>query len=449
MTRAYDLAIVGSGTAASVIASRCRAAGWTVAVIDSRPFGGTCALRGCDPKKVLVGAADAIDSIRRLEGKGIRVGEARIDWPELIAFKRSIIASAPASRELEFAKSGIEAFHGRARFTGARTLAVGSDVLEGRRVVVAAGAKPATLGIPGEEHLTTSECFLELERLPSNIVFVGGGYISFEFAHIAARAGARVTVLHRGERPLESFDPDLVDLLLARTRALGVEIHLRTEVTGIERREDRFRVQAVTSGERLALEADLVVHGAGRVADIDDLGLEAGGVERDGAGVKVNAYLQSVSNPDVYAAGDAAAGGPPLSPVAGYEGRVAAANLLQGNHVSTDYTVVPSVVFTVPPLASVGLDERTARERGLRFTTHHERTASWHSSRRVGESASGFKVLVDDVNGRIVGAHLLGPNAEEVINVFAMAMRASLSTSDIKQLLFAYPTSAADTPYMV
>ncbi len=449
MTKRYDLVVIGTGTAASTVASRCRHAGWTVAIIDSRPFGGTCALRGCDPKKVLVGAAEAIDGIRRLDGQGIHVERTRIEWPRLMEFKRSIIASVPASREQGFAKSGIEAFHGRARFTGPTTVVVGSDVLEARHVVVAAGAKPAALGIPGEEHLITSERFLELDQLPSTIVFVGGGYISFEFAHVAVRAGARVSILHRGERPLQLFDPDLVDLLVARTRALGVEIHLHTTGMGIERRDDHFRVQATTNEKHTVFDADMVVHGAGRVAEIDDLGLEAAGVEWDGHGVRVNEYLQSVSSPAVYAAGDAAAGGPNLTPVAGYEGRIVAANLLEGNHVTTDYAVVPSVVFTVPPLASVGLDERTARERGLRFTTHHEHTASWYSARRVGEPASGFKVLVDDVSSRIVGAHLLGRDAEEVINLFAMAMRAGLSASDIQQMLFAYPTSASDMAYMV
>src|SRR5712692_1221422 len=449
MTNRYDLVVIGTGTAASTVASRCRHAGWTVAIIDSRPFGGTCALRGCDPKKVLVGAAEAVDSIHRLEGKGIHLGDTEIEWPRLIEFKRSIIASVPASREQGFAKSGIEAFHGRARFTGPTTIVVGSDVLEARHLVVAAGAKPAALGIPGEEHVITSERFLELDQLPSTIVFVGGGYISFEFAHVAVRAGARVSILHRGERPLELFDPDLVDLLVARTRALGVEIHLHTTAMGIERRDDQFRVQATTSGEHAVFDADMVVHGAGRVAEIDDLGLEAAGVKWDGHGVKVNEYLQSVSHPAVYAAGDAAAGGPPLTPVAGYEGRIVAANLLEGNSVTADYTVVPSVVFTIPPLASVGLQQGAARERALRFTTHHEHTASWYASRRVGESASGFKVLVDSGTGRILGAHLLGRDAEEVINLFAMAMRAGLSASDIQQMLFAYPTSASDMAYMM
>ena len=193
MTRRYEVVVIGSGTAASTVASRCRAAGWTIAVVDSRPFGGTCSLRGCDPKKILVGAAEAVEWVRRLSGKGVESANTRIDWSRLVEFKRSLIADVPRSREAGFLKRGIDAFHGRATFSGPTTVVVGDDVLEGRYVVVAAGARPATVRIPGAEHLVTSEQFLELDRLPSRILFVGGGYISFEFAHIAARAGATVS----------------------------------------------------------------------------------------------------------------------------------------------------------------------------------------------------------------------------------------------------------------
>ncbi|MCA1585260.1 MAG: NAD(P)/FAD-dependent oxidoreductase [Acidobacteria bacterium] len=323
--------------------------------------------------------------------------------------------------------------------------------MEGRHVLVAAGAKPVDLGIPGGEHLVTSEQFLELDDLPSGVVFVGGGFISFEFAHVAARAGARVTILHRGERPLELFDPDLVYLLAARTRALGIDLQLGTSVTGIERSGEGFVVHASTGGAVRRVEGALVVHGAGRVPEIDDLGLDIAGVAWDQRrGVTVNDYLQSVSNPAVYAAGDAAAtGGPPLTPVAGYDARVVAMNLLEGNTVRPDYSIVPSVLFTLPPLASVGLGEQAAREAGLTFATHHEKTDGWYSSRRIGEEASGFKVLVEESTGRVLGAHLLGPHAEEVINLFAVAMRGGLSAADLKSMLFGYPTSASDVPYMV
>ncbi len=449
--RAFGLVIIGTGSAASVVASRCRAAGWTVAIVDSRPFGGTCALRGCDPKKVLVGAAEAIDSIRRLDGRGIVPAGVRIDWRGLMAFKRSIIAAVPRNREEGFAKEGIEAFHGRAHFIGPTAIAVGSDELEGRHILVATGAKPADLGIPGREHLITSGQFLELDDLPSSIVFVGGGYISFEFAHVAARAGARVTIVHRGERPLELFDPDLVDLLEARTRALGIALQVRTDVTGIERSRDGFVVHASTGGAARKVESALVVHGAGRVPEIDDLGLDTAGVAWDRRrGVIVNEYLQSASNPAVYAAGDAAAsGGPALTPVAGYDGRVVATNLLQGNTVTPDYSIVPSILFTLPPLASVGLREQAARERGLKFVTHQENTDGWYSSRRIGEDTSGFKVLVEESSGRVLGAHVLGPHAEEVINLFAVAMRGGMLAADLKSMFFGYPTNASDVPYMV
>ena len=451
MKKAFDLVVIGTGSAASGVASRCRTAGWTVAIVDSRPFGGTCALRGCDPKKVLVGAAEAIDWIRRLDGKGIVPAGTRIDWRGLMAFKRSIIAAVPRSREEGFATKGIEAFHGRAHFIGPTTITVDGDELEGRHVLVATGAKPADLDIPGREHLIASEQFLELDDLPSSIVFVGGGYISFEFAHVAARAGARVTIVHRGERPLELFDPDLVDLLAARTRALGIDLQLRTTVTGIERSGEGFVVHTSTGGGARTVEAALVVHGAGRVPEIDDLGLDTAGVAWDRRrGVTVNTYLQSVSNPAVYAAGDAAAsGGPALTPVAGYDGRIVATNLLEGNTVTPDYAIVPSVVFTLPPLASVGLGEQAARARGLTFVTHHEHTEGWYSSRRIGEDTSGFKVLVEESGGRVLGAHVLAPHAEEVINLFAVAMRAGMPAADLKSTLFAYPTSASDVPYMV
>ena len=259
-----------------------------------------------------------------------------------------------------------------------------------------------------------------------------------------------MTILHRGERPLRAFDPDLVDLLVPRTRALGITLHLQTNVIGIERTGRVFRVQAAASGHSHAIEADLVVHGAGRVAEIHGLDLKAGGVDWSSTGVTVNEYLQSVSNPAVYAAGDSAATeGPKLTPVAGYHGRVVAANLLGGNHLTPDHSVVPSVVFTVPPVASVGLQERAARDRGLRFAVHHQNTSSWYSSQRIGEDASGFKVLIEKGSGHVLGAHLLGPYAEEVINLFAMAMRARMPAPAIKEMLFAYPTNSSDVRYML
>jgi glutathione reductase (NADPH) len=373
----------------------------------------------------------------------------RIDWSELMRFKRTFTEPVPSRTERQMAEAGIATFHGVARFTGRTTLQVGSDVLEGRYVAIAAGAKPADLKIDGADLLITSDDFLELNALPKRIVFVGGGYIAFEFAHVAARAGARVSIVHRGAKPLERFDPDLVDRLSEATRELGVDIHLQAEVKAIKRCAGGLCVTASAPGAELAVEADMVVHAAGRVPDVDDLDLAAGGVERYRGGVKVNDYLQSSSNPAVYAAGDAAASGPPLTPVASYEGGIAARNMLQGNHLKPNYDGVPSVVFSIPPLASTGLREAEARERGYRFQCNLQDTSSWYSSRRVREKHSGLKVLVEEGGEKILGAHLLGQEAGETINLFALAIRYGLTASHLKDALYAYPTHGSDIRYML
>lgn len=450
MEKTYDLAVIGTGTAGLTVASACRDEGWEVAIVDSRPFGGTCALRGCDPKKVLVGAAEAIDWTQRMKGKGIIPGNARLDWPELIRFKRTFTEPVPKAREEGFAKSGIVTFHGRAHFTGPGTLQVGNDRLEAKHIVIATGAWPARLRIEGDEHLIRSDEFLELEELPPRIVFVGGGYISFEFAHVAVRAGSQVTILHRGAHGLERFDTDLVDRLVEWSREIGIDIQLETSVESVEKTSSGLMVKASRRGEVKKYESDLIVHGAGRVPEIDDLDLAKGGVERERQGVKVNAYLQSTSNPSVYAAGDcAASGNPPLTPVAGYEGRIAAANLLKGNLEKAAYGSVPSVVFTIPPLAAVGLDERTARNRGLVFRTSSGDMSSWYASRRIGESCAAYKVLVEEGTERILGAHLLGSHAEEHINLFALAIRKGLRASDLKETIYSYPTHISNTQYLI
>ena len=385
-----------------------------------------------------------------MKGRGIQAAELQIDWPELMRFKRSFTEPVTKRREADFAKAGIAAFHGPARFAGPTTVQVGEETLQGRYAAIAAGAAPADLGIACAEHLTTSDQFLELNELPRRLLFIGGGYIAFEFAHVAALAGSQVTVLHRGPRPLALFDPDLVDQLVERTRELGIDLHLETEATGIEKISAQLIVQALAFGETRTFQTDMVVHSAGRVPELGDLNLDAAGIEWEKRGVRVNDFLQSVSIPGVYAAGDAAASeGLPLAPVASYEGLVVAANLLKGNHQKPNYLGIPSVVFTVPPLAAVGLSERGAREQNFKFRIKMEMTSTWYSSRRVAETYSGYKVLVEESTDRILGAHILGSEAGEVINLFALAIRSGMRATDLKHMLFAYPTSGSNLTRML
>ena len=448
MDRQYDLVVVGSGVT-SAVASRCREAGWSVVVVDRQPFGGTCALRGCVPKKILVGAAEAVNAARDLSGHGVPARELTLDWPELRAFKQSLIGRTTEHTEQAWAKAGIEQFHGVARFVGPTTLVVGDERLTGRRVLIAAGAMPVPLKFPGAEHVRISDDFLDLPRMPARVLFIGGGYISFEFAHVAARAGAEVTILDRGARPLDAFDPDLVDLLVKRTRELGMRVELNTEVRGLDAAGGGVVVHGLQNGSERRFDADMAVHGAGRVPDIDDLDLDVAGVKRDKRGVIVNQFLQSVSNPAVYAGGDAAANGPQLTPKADHDALVLTENLLQGNHRTPNYEGFASSVFTVPPLASTGLSEAAARARGSKVRVNSQETSGWFNTRRVGETVSGFKVLVEKETGRVLGAHLLGPHADEVINLFAVAVRLGLRADNLKEALYAYPTYGSDIRFML
>jgi len=450
MTHGFDLLVIGTGTAGATVAYSLRKAGWTVAIADKRPFGGTCALRGCDPKKVLVGAADLVDWYQRMRHRGIAGEHAHVDWPELMRFKRTFTDPVPEDRERGFQGAGIATFHGSARFVDPRTIQVDDQTLTGRHIVIAAGASPRTLGIPGEEHLTTSEQFLDLDTLPRRIVFVGGGYIAAEFAHITARAGVEARIVHRGLRPLEGFDPDLVAQWKEATQDAGIALELGATVQAVERQADRLIVLARRGGETHMWETDLVVHAAGRVPEIDKLDLARGNVQFNRRGVIVNDHLQSVSNPAVYAGGDSGAtGGLRLTPVAGYDGEVIAANLLEGNHRRPDYRMVPTVVFSIPPLAAIGLQEDAARREGLRFTVKYGDTSEWYSSRRVGNKYSGYKVLIEEETEHILGAHVLGPHADDVINLFALAMRLGARASDVRHVLYAYPSVSGDVSYMV
>jgi glutathione reductase (NADPH) len=491
----FDLVVIGTGTAASTTAYECSSAGWNVAIIDSLPFGGTCALRGCDPKKVLVEAAKIIDSNQRHENKGITGSEAvHVKWADLLRFKRTFTEPFPMNREDGYIKAGIVPFHGHATFIGPTTIKVkkvhdgsnndndDSTILSGRHILVATGSKPMNLNVPGSEHIITSDRFMELDgnNLPDRILFVGGGYISFEFAHIAARAGAKVTVLHRGKQPLEHFDPDLVNKLVQWSRDIGIDVRLQAAVKRIDRSsmtskfsnnesdklvvyysssdlsksssKSEYEGDTKTSLSTGVAEADLVVHGAGREPNIDGLDLgDAAGVQYTHRGITVNEYLQSVSNPAVYAAGDVAANmGLPLTPVASYDGAVVANNLLKGNSWKSNYTGLPSVVFTIPPLVSVGMQEKEAKEKGLRVRINYQDTSGWASSRRIGETCAAFKVLIEEDSNRILGAHILGSHAEEVINIFSMAIRLGLTAKDLNDpLLYTYPTNSSDILYML
>lgn len=441
-----DLVVIGAGMAGIAAARRSAEAGWKTAIVDALPYGGTCALRGCDPKKMLRRGAEIIDAARLMAGKGIAASDLRIDWQDLMAHKRSFTDPVPENMENGLARAGVETLHGAVRFVDGTTLEFDDGGrVESRHFLIAAGAKPRPLNIPGEAFIADNAGFLELEELPRRIVFVGGGFISFEFTHIAVRAGAQVTILIRSDRALRGFDPDLVDLLVDRTTGIGVDIRFETDLLSVTRSDGGYDLVLTRGGTEERLSCDLVVHGAGRVPAIDDLALDAAGVERTAAGVKVHPHLQSVSAANVWAAGDAAdTVGAPLTPVAVFEGKVAVSNLLKGTERAPEYGGVPTAVFTVPELVRVGLLESEAREQGLDFQVKFTDTSGWFSQRRIGETHAAAKIILETGTGRILGAHLFGPEYAEVVNILGLAIRLGLGARDVKRMVAAYPTAGSD-----
>ncbi|WP_062213576.1 dihydrolipoyl dehydrogenase family protein [Demequina oxidasica] len=450
MNGKYDLIVIGAGMAGIAAANKCASQGWKVAIADPLPYGGTCALRGCDPKKILRRGAEIVDAARLMRGKGIEDDGLSINWSDLMTHKHGFTDPLPQRMEDGLMGNGVETLHGHARFTGARQIEIDGTSYEAERFLVATGARPRTLEFPGHEHLIDSTEFLNLDALPERVLFIGGGFISFEFAHIVARTGSSAVIVDRGSRPLKSFDPDLVELLVDRGREVGVDLRRETHVVAVERADRGFRVTVERDGASETIEADLVVHGAGRVADLAGLDLDSAGVQWGERGVSVGGHLQSTTNPAVWAAGDSAdTAGMPLTPVAVSEAKVAASNMIKGTTSTPDYVGIPSAVFTIPELTRVGMLEAEAREQGIDLEVRYSDTSGWYSNYRIGEGTAAAKILVDRSSDRVVGAHLIGPEYGELINTFGMAIKLGLTTRQLKSATAAYPTVGSDLGSML
>jgi glutathione reductase (NADPH) len=449
MDNAYDLIVIGSGSGASGAARKCLKAGWKVAMIDERPYGGTCALRGCDMKKLLAAPAEVIDFGERMRGYGVDA-RMQVVWPDLMAFKRSFIQGYPERFEKGLREAGMETLHGTARFVSGDRIEVEGKIFKAAHILIAAGAQPRQLRIPGEEYVTLSEGFLELDELPRTIVFLGGGMVSMELAHIAARAGAKVTVIESSARPLGNFDADLAALIVKKSEEIGIRFLLETAVRSVVKNEGGLTVVCEGKGGRMSVEAKMAVHGAGRVPGTQRLDLDSGDVAFGKNGVTVNAYMQSVSNSRVYASGDIAdTPGPKLTPVAVMESYAAGANMLRGNQARLDYRAVPTALFTVPRLASVGLFAQQAKKAGYEIIEKTTELSGWYTYKRTHECCAIAKVVLQKETQKILGAHLAGGEADELINHFAAAIARGETAEDMKKMNFAYPTAASDIQYML
>ena len=433
-----DVFIIGTGPAGGAIAGACSKAGKQVVIADYQPFGGTCPLRGCEPKKFLFDVTNVALRRRLMTERGLR-GDISIDWEEMITAMHGMRDPIPPRVEAHYKEMGIVGLHGTAEFVDPDTIAVNGVQYAPKHIVVAAGASSRKLEFPGSELLTSTDDFFELKELPKRIVFIGGGFISFELAHVAAIAGAQVDVVLRSERFLRKFDPFIVEHMIETSKELGVRFHTNLPPCSLSREGNELTLCA--GDDHQEFKADCVVSAAGRVADVSRLNVEKSGLELNAkGGVKVNQYMQSVSNPRVYAAGDVVGNAMELTPVATMEGMVAANNIINGNAAQADYSVIPYTLFTHPTVSSVGLREEEVAAAGIPYHIAKGSAAGWASFRRIGEMHPAFKVVISDEDDTVLGATITGHNSEEMINSFAFAMRTKTTIAELRSWLWAYPS---------
>lgn len=444
----FDVFVIGSGIAGQTVAKSCAEAGLKVAIADNREFGGTCANRGCDPKKILLGAIEAYELGKNLKGKGI--GKvAKIDWKQLQKYKRNFTVNIPVSTERVLKELDIKLFHQSPSFLDEHTLLVEGKIVTAKKIVIATGQVPRTLAIPGAKHFKNSDDFLDLKKLPKKIVFVGGGYIGMEFAHMAVRAGAQVTIVDAGSRPLHAFDPDLVKGLRKYSESIGIKFIFNAEPTKLKKKEKKLTLTYEVNGNEKTIEANIVFNTAGRVPALAGLDLGNGNVQFTDKGVETNSYLQSISNANVYACGDVSDKNLPLTPLSGRQGYVVAENIINGNKKELEVPKIPSVVFTLPNLATVGYSEEEATSRYKNIRVAYNVATDWFNAKRINAPLYAYKIIMNDRTGEIVGAHLVGPDAGETINILTMAINNGMTDKDIKSTIFSYPSWVNDIKNMV
>ncbi|HJT15557.1 MAG TPA: NAD(P)/FAD-dependent oxidoreductase [Dongiaceae bacterium] len=448
-TETYDVVILGGGNAGMAVTVPTHAAGLSVALIEPAELGGTCPNRGCTPKKVLVAAAHALHEIERARHHCIAVDAPKLDWAALIDREKAMIKDLPARMEGALKNRGVALIRGRARFAGPRTIAVDGRTVEARHIVIATGSKPRRLPIEGAEHLITSDDVLSERTLPRDVVFIGGGVIAMEFSHVYARAGAKVTILEVLPRLLGELDVDAVGEILKESKRIGIDVRTEVKIKRIAPSNGRFKVTFEANGKEQTVEADRVVNGAGRVADVETLDLAAGQVTEERGRIKVDDHLRSVSNPAVYVCGDALWSSPQLSPIATYEGGLVGRNIVEGPRHKPDYASIPSCVYTVPALASVGLTAAKSEEQGRRAKVHTNDLTSWLSSRTYAESTAWSRIVVEEESDRILGAQIVGHAGEELIHIFALAMRHGITATQLRQTVYGFPTFSADIKSML
>lgn len=437
----FDLFVIGAGSG-GVRAGRMSASlGARVAVAEDSDLGGTCVNVGCVPKKLMVFASHYSEDFHEASGFGWNVGPRSHTWSQLIENKNKEIARLNGIYGSLLNNAGVTLIKGRGTVTGPHSVEVAGKTYTAERILVAVGGWPTVPDIPGKEHIITSNEFFYLEDLPKRVIVVGGGYIAVELAGIFNGLGAQVTQLYRGPLFLRGFDEDVRHFVAGEVRKKGIDLQFNSNIASVSK--DDAGVLTATLEDGSEMQADVVLYATGRAPKTQNLGLEEAGVElaKNGA-IVVNDDFQS-SVPSIYALGDVI-DRVALTPVAIGEGMVVAHNTYGKGGRKMDYRDIPTAVFSQPPIGTVGLTEAQAREEYGDVDIYCSEFRPMKHTLSGSEERSLMKLIVDRASDRVVGLHMVGPEAGEITQGFGVAIKAGATKADFDATVGIHPTSAEE-----
>ena len=443
---AYDLVVLGAGSGGLATSKRAASYGARVAILESDRVGGTCVIRGCVPKKLMVYAADFAHSFEDARGYGFDVATPIFDWKKLVAARDANVAGLEATHERLLRESGVELLRGRARVVGPHEVELDGRILTTQTILVATGSRPRLPDIEGIDHAITSDGFFEMKEQPKEVAVIGGGYIACELAGVLQSLGSRVHLIFRGDLPLRGFDGDLRRELDAGLHTAGIEVLPKTVVRRIRETPTGVVLDLDgPDGERPLAVDRCLLYATGRIANTEGLGLAEVGVGLDAEGNVVSGEDASTAVPSIVAIGDVT-GRSPLTPVAIQAGRLWADRVYGGRDIAMSYENIPTAVFSDPPIGTVGLGEEEARARygDEAIQVFRARFRPMLHSLTGRASFTLVKLVVRIEDERVLGCHVLGRDAAEIIQGFAVAVKMGATKRDFDATVGIHPSTAEE-----
>ena len=436
----FDLFTIGAGSGGVAGSRRAGSYGARVGIAEAVRVGGTCVLRGCVPKKLLVYASEFARAFDDAEGYGWTVGETRVDWARMIATKDRELDRLNGIYLNLLKNSNVQLFEGRAKLVDAHTVEVGAKRVTSETIMIATGGRPQRPPIPGIELTMTSDDILDMKEVPTHLVIVGGGYIAVEFAGIFRNLGSEITQIVRGDNILRGFDTDVRTSLADEMKKQGVALKANTNVTAVEK-SDNGLIVVTDLGERIA--CDRVLYATGRVPNSGGLGLEEVGVTVNKMGAIAVDEWSKTTVENIYAVGDVT-NRINLTPVAIAEARSIAETLYNSNPVKMDHDNVPSAVFSQPSIGQVGLSEDVARGIYGEVDVYVTRFKPMKNTLSGRDERTMMKLVVDAKTDRVLGCHMVGPDAPEIIQGLAIAVKCGATKRQFDQTVGIHPSAAEE-----